>query len=99
MQLENGNEELINQLLDSLNLSDEQREAYYKFQNDQQQFVDDTQRAKSFGLDPEEYKEYVGYLQKINEELEKNQELVDEVALANMRINQGVGSLIENYSD
>lgn len=59
----------------------------------------DVARASSFGLDTEEFKEYVSYLEKYLADLNLTQSELDEIAIANMRINQGVKSLIDNYSN
>jgi len=63
------------------------------------QLAQDAQEAGKLGFDIEEYKDYVAYLQRINENLRENQELADETALSNMRLNRGVESLIDNMED
>jgi hypothetical protein len=98
-QLRAGNQELINQLLDGLELSDDQREAYYQYLDDMGQLAADTQKAQGLGLDVEEFQEYVEYLKSIPKYAELAQREIDEIAIANMRINRGVESLSKNYKD
>lgn len=68
-------------------------------QQDALQLQEDTRLAKELGFDEEQYQKYVKYLQEVNNELKNNQELADQVALANMRINRGVETLQENFDD
>lgn len=68
-------------------------------QQDALQLQEDTRLAKELGFDEEQYQKYVAYLQEVNSELKNNQELADQVALANMRINRGVETLQKNFDD
>ena len=68
-------------------------------QQDALQLQEDTRLATGLGFDEEQYQKYVKYLQEVNDELKNNQELADQVALANMRINRGVETLQKNFDD
>lgn len=56
-------------------------------------------KAETLGLDPEDYKEYRDALAAANEELANNPKLLNDVALANMRLNRGLESVASNWDE
>lgn len=56
-------------------------------------------KAENAGLDMEDWQAYVDYLQATNEKMAENKILAAQVATANMRLNQGVESLIDDFGN
>ena len=55
--------------------------------------------AQSYGIDTEKYEEYLKLLMATNEQLKNNEALARQVAIENLRVSEGIESLIDNWED